>query len=339
MKSVNTWFKEQYRTSATFVDSTKTEHSRSHEFLTALDTGNVSFAKEFLIKKNIGATLQSPQSRTVCLMDATGSMFHLLEKAKTTVADMFRRASEILKEQGVAEAFEMQIVFYRNYNTRAEQILQASTWESKPENLVLFMKSISVEGGMGKEAIELGLWHVNQECAENQAGDKAVSQVILIGDAPPNTQSDVQTKRHQEKGEAYWSKTKYARPTYYENELKKLAAHRIPVHAFYVDVEAQKAFEAIANATGGRSCELNINEPAGAKMLTDLVTLEILRNIGGEQKGESLVQAYTAKFGQKTYSENIRRHSRHRSKSTRKIKGTTQGQTPDEDTGPDNDSL
>ena len=48
----------------------------------------------------------------------------------------------------------------------------------------------------------------------------------------------------------------------------------------------------IANATGGSCKELDINSSNGAKMLTDLVTMEILRNVGGEL----LVSAYQKRY-------------------------------------------
>ena len=71
---------------------------------------------------------------------------------------------------------------------------------------------------------------------------------------------------------------------------------QIPIHAFYVAQDAAANFKEIAHATGGRSTLLDINSPAGADMLTDLVTREILRNVGGEEKGAALVEAYNKKF-------------------------------------------
>jgi len=46
---------------------------------------------------------------------------------------------------------------------------------------------------------------------------------------------------------------------------------------------------------------LDINSPSGAEILTNLVTVEVLRNVGGKEKGDSLVEAYRTKFI-KTYS-------------------------------------
>jgi hypothetical protein len=54
------------------------------------------------------------------------------------------------------------------------------------------MKPIRTSGGQGNEAIEIGLWHVNQ-----QLKTKKVTQVILIGDFPPNTDEEVTKKKRR----------------------------------------------------------------------------------------------------------------------------------------------
>ncbi|CAF4462353.1 unnamed protein product [Rotaria sp. Silwood2] len=135
------------------------------------------------------------------------------------------------------------------------------------------MSTINVEGGLGNETIEIGLWHTNKENEREN-----ITQVILIGDAPPNTKTEIDDKRKCH-GEDYWKKTKCAQPTYYEDELAKLTSYKIPVHAFFVDNRAEQS----------------------SQMLTDLVTEEILRNVGGNSKGNALVEAYGKKFG-KSYT-------------------------------------
>jgi len=74
--------------------------------------------------------------------------------------------------------------------------------------------------------------------------------------------------------------------------LQQLQQKGIPVHAFYVDYYAQKAFEEISKTTNGTSNFLDINSRKGAELLTDLVTQQILRNVGGEK----LVECYQRKF-------------------------------------------
>ena len=109
------------------------------------------------------------------------------------------------------------------------------------------MNTIEVEGGWSNEAIEIGFWHANKENEREN-----IIQVILIDDAPPNSKNEVANKR-----ENYWKNTKFAQDTYYEDELAKLTSNSIPVHAY---------------------------SPLGSQILTDLVTEEILRNVGGSSK-------------------------------------------------------
>ncbi len=282
------FFDRQYAESMRYVDDIKTEHSEAQVFLKALITPDPGHVKTFLLKRNkldiaTFGTDGSSISRTVVLMDATGSMSNLISKAKHTVKTMFERAYCVLKDAGNDSVFELQFVAYRNYNAEEESLLQVSPWELKPDNLRIFIDSISSAYGMGNEAIEIGLWHVNQE--------SCVSQVILIGDQPPNTRSEVEAKR-MKRGETYWSTTKYREKTFYEDELLEIQEKNIPVHAFFVDSEAKQKFTEIANKTGGRCEALDINSDAGAEMLTHLVTEQIMDNIGGAR----LVSAYREKF-------------------------------------------
>ncbi|CAF2540249.1 unnamed protein product [Rotaria sp. Silwood2] len=289
------FFKFQYEANAKYVEQAKSRDKISQEFLLKLKSGDIDSIRKFLIDENKGVEGTS-SSRTVCLMDATGSMSQLLQKSKNTVDIMFERAITILKDANISsDLFEVQFVVYRNYNSQEEKILQHSPWETKPDNLRAFMNTINVEGGCGNEAIEIGLWHANNENEREN-----ITQVILIGDAPPNTQNEVNKKR-QRHGEDYWKKTKFAKATYYEDELAKLTLNKIPVHTFFVANDPEKSFREIARRTGGRSEFLDINSPFGSDILTALVTKEILRNIGGSSKGDDLVKAYEMRFG-KSYT-------------------------------------
>ncbi|ETO21275.1 hypothetical protein RFI_15928 [Reticulomyxa filosa] len=231
-------------------------------------------------------------------MDATGSMSHLLQKAKNAVCTMFERIATILKGHGLSSnSFEIQFVVYRNYNAPEDILLQVSPWESKPDKLRSFMETVKPCYGIDSEAVEVGLAHVNRERAKD-----GVSQVILIGDAPANAKNDVIAWRQssyrgtESSGAEYWRKTKlFSSPTYYEEELTILKQYNIPVHAFYVERQAKENFEAIARISGGRCAELKINSDEGSDQLTNVVSEEVLRNAGGS-KGSALVDAYRAKF-------------------------------------------
>jgi hypothetical protein len=80
------------------------------------------------------------------------------------------------------------------------------------------------------------------------------------------------------------------------DELEFLKAKNIPVHAFYVAENAKKSFQEIAAFTNGKSEMLDIASIKGSEILTNLVNIEILRNIGGPQLGNDLVKAYKWKF-------------------------------------------
>ncbi|ETO33242.1 hypothetical protein RFI_03863 [Reticulomyxa filosa] len=296
----NSFFKDQYADSKKYVAFAAKEHEFSEKLITAVKKNDVNTVKKMLCERNRG-TEEKKSSRTIVLMDATGSMDRLLQKAKHAVRIMFERISTILKDNGEPpNSFEMQFVVYRNYNAPEDMILQSSTWESKPENLHNFMECVKADYGWGNEAIEIGLVHINREVQKG-----TVSQIILIGDAAANTKEEVINKRKDSKknklGENYWKNTKlFSHPTYYENELALLRQHNIPVHAFYVDQKAQQNFLQIANITGGRCENLAINSKKGSDQLTDLVSEVVLKNAGGS-KGNALVDAYRAKFASKSH--------------------------------------
>lgn len=90
-------------------------------------------------------------------------MSGLINKAKNAVHVMFDRAGIILDEKGYDKnSFELQFACYRSYNSPPSQLLQASTWSSKPEELRTFMNTISASGGRDWcEAVEVGLQHAN----------------------------------------------------------------------------------------------------------------------------------------------------------------------------------
>lgn len=77
--------------------------------------------------------------------------------------------------------------------------------------------------------------------------------------------------------------------------MRKLKGYNIPIHTLYIEQRAKKNFEYIAQKTNGKCSFLDIHSQNGEKLLTDLITKEILRNVG-EQRGlgDKLVKAYNA---------------------------------------------
>lgn len=294
----NEYFNNKNKENEKFIKTSNLEHQKSLTFLLALNNNDKVKVNEYLCMLNNGAAITSNiSSRTICLMDATGSMSNLLQKSKNTVALMFSRAKDILMEKGMnPDCFAMQFVVYRNYSNKQEKILVSSPWESNPANLKAFMDNTEVDGGLGNEAIELGLWHANQESISNR-----ITQVILIGDAAANTKIEVLNKRKKYFGEKYWASTKFSVPTFYKDEVKHLKNNHVKVHCFYVDIDARECFEEIAKETGGNSFILDVNDSEqGSALLTDSVTIEILKDVGSTMgKEKELVAAYNAKYAKK----------------------------------------
>jgi len=100
------------------------------------------------------------------------------------------------------------------------------------------METISASGGKHPgEAVEIGLWHAN-----NEHSKEAISQVILIGDAPSNTASETINHRSSGYGEGYWSKTIFGPPTSVDAEIAKFKKAGVKVHAFYVHEYAKESY-------------------------------------------------------------------------------------------------
>ena len=262
-------FEVAFPESMRYVAEIKSSHVLAQNFVQSLLNGDEAEVRRFLVDNNKGPVFQITKSRTICLMDATGSMANVLQKCKNCVQTMFQRAYAVLRSKGFPEGvFELQFAVYRNYSSSIHEILQKSTWESKPEHLKAFMDSIQVSGGLGNEAVEIGFAHVNDELL---SGD--VSQVILIGDMPPNTREEVAAHRSIYN---HWEGTKYYMPTYFKDELEKMKSRAVVVHAFYVNSHAMRKFESIAQMMGGTCSELDIDSPNGADMLTAIVTEYII---------------------------------------------------------------
>jgi len=277
-------FDVEYKEIQNFVDSSKLEHDKAELLLKNLFQGEKDLVKKELKILNKGPSI-AKKSKTICLMDATVSMGELLLKAKNTVAEMFRRAKIILKENGKSEdAFQIQFVVYRNYCCSENFILENSSWTSKAIELIKFMQDINPRGGWGNEAIEIGFYHVNEELKKNE-----IDQILLIGDAAPNTKDDVKYKRGSSLKK--WDNSKYPN-TYWEDELKNIISKKVVVNSFYLNSNAKSDFDEISKRTGGSSVPLDVNGDKGAGILTDIVTKKILQSV--DPSGD-LVKAYEKK--------------------------------------------
>ena len=287
----NKYFNDDNLKNEQLIKEATLEHQKSLDFLKALQMRKHDLISKHLLELNTGVEVEVDLvSRTVCLMDATGSMRNLLESGKKTINRVFRRAKEVLIDEGAnPNCFEFQIAFYRNYGSGKDKILEASNWVKKPDDLQTFMNQNKTSGGQGNEAIEIGLWHCNKE-----HDTKPITQIMIIGDAAPNTEENIRRNRenygcynifNSNKGEDYWKDTQYHTPTYFKKELTELMAKNVKTYPFYVsdNNDLKNAFQELAS--NGITCKfLDVNNAAnGAEDLVDTLAKVILNDIGGEK--------------------------------------------------------
>lgn len=278
-------------------------HKRTQSFLGNLLNNNIRECKAFLMQEeeNTPPPLDEGKetSRTLVLMDATGSMSHCIEATKASVSIMFKRISQVVEERekqmGSVKQVWLQVAVYRNYSNTADTILVHSAWASAPAQLKSFMEGIRPDGGQGREAVELGLAHAVLLHDSLQAGEEKerLDQIALLGDAAPNTDSDVASKRAG-RGESYWAGTKFARPTNFRLEMQKLIDRKIPVHCFCIggnpSVDPGSDFREMAlrsiddEGINGTCQALDVSDPTeAAENLMDVLLAAILRDAGGEE--------------------------------------------------------
>ncbi len=278
----------EYQNNQKFMIESKKKHEKALDLLSYIKNNDKEKISASLLNEN-QRDLFTINSKTLLALDATLSMSLLLNNCKNTIQTMFERAIQIIKDNGLNVNIEIQICAYRNYDCDEDNIIQVSPWDSDPYNLRIFLSGIEAKGGWREEAIEVALMHANNLIKK---GD-TLNQVIIIGDAAPNPEKDIEFKK-KEKGLDYWNKSKVKDARYYEKELNDL---KIPVHAFYVNDRAKDGFEIIANKTKGRCSRLDLDKENGVDILINLVTEEILRKVGQENgKGNSLVEDYQKKF-------------------------------------------
>ena len=147
----NNFFKLQYAENTKYVETIKEKHKISTQFIAHLVKGNEKAVNEFLLKENKGIELDA-ESKTLILMDATGSMFHLLDKTKKTLEVMFKRVCDVLEEHLFSSnSFQIKIAVYRNYNSSESMILevthlflQSKIQKKAKKDMYLISKTISI---------------------------------------------------------------------------------------------------------------------------------------------------------------------------------------------------
>ena len=224
--------------------------------------------------------------KAVLALDGTCSMSAVLTKTKAAIGQMLQRLQTVLDEEGVTTGYELQIVVYRNYNANtAEELLQVSTWEASPERLEAFLDDAPAEYGWGNEAIELALAHANEEDAD---------LVVIIGDAGPNDEDEVESKRRN--SSAQWCQSpRFQTPTWWEPEVERLLEREATISVFSCrsDGKMPPGLQAIADEGEGTATVLDVNDRArGGEILIGAVVKEVLDRIGGAD----LIAAYEDRY-------------------------------------------
>jgi hypothetical protein len=292
------------------------------------------------------------QSRVLVLMDATGSMSNALENSKViiffivvilfqnlccsqnSVKEFFDQTLKVLEKHGdKGSNFELQFAVYRNYGCGVsghDSVLAHSPWTTLPAQLAAFLAQIRPAGGQGREAIEIGLCHAVKELALSP--DRPITQIILIGDAPPNPVAEVQQKmqaadsysvmqaltgsKFKDFGLPDPKSGKIVQPPGfdYTAPLKVLAENGVRIDAFYVGSwsawgsEVPEKFAEIASRTknakgSGTAQPLDVSDPVkGSAALQEAITTSILVDIAKDKTtADTYVALYKQLFGGKTH--------------------------------------
>ncbi|EAR94923.2 helicase carboxy-terminal domain protein (macronuclear) [Tetrahymena thermophila SB210] len=285
-------FENDFNSNLEYLTTSIKSHKQSEIFLNYLKDRNLKQISNHLLQLNQGPK-EKRNSKTLIALDVTGSMGNLITQTKNTIQTTFEQARDILKQKGYdPQCFQIMICCFRSYNSKFEEILEASSWENNPDKLRSYLQKITASGGTYPgESVEVGLWWANKQSDENPIG-----QVIVLGDQPAHLQQEAQSHR-QQLGQLYWDSTPLKGLTYYVPECYKLQSKNVPVNTFYLNQSAKQTYEEIASLTKGISQFLDINSAQSSKELKNAFVEQILKDIGKEDgRSNELIQAYKEKY-------------------------------------------
>lgn len=264
------------------------DHNAGMTFRKQLLADDEVEVKKFLLERN-GVQYGASEVKMVILIDGTGSMGGVHDAVRQRVSAILREARAFLDEQGGYDhvVINLQFAYYRNYNAPSgngtDSLLSFSPFSSDAGQLTRWMNDQQANHGIYNEAVEVGLWHVNNMLAEGHE----IDQVLLIGDMPPNTQAEITDARGR-----YNYGSHAAR--HYQAELGDLVDAGIPVNTFPVSSYAQESFQGIADKTGGE-CQF-WNPKTETDKLKNLVIRRIMQAVDKDETG-GLMAAYDKYVG------------------------------------------
>jgi len=300
-------FAETYSTLAKEMESIRDVlHTPSFKFWQQLCSPQADPKNTLMLLQGLNQVSNKKQmqhvSRTLILMDATGSMSLLINGVKQTVTHVINNLNFVMAASSIAkDNLLIQLAIYRNYWESSDNLFKYSAWSNNANDLKAFIDTIEATGGSwedGCEAIEVGLCHALNE-AEKKDG---LTQVILIGDMPPNNPDKLKStegkfaggqarkKEHQHK---FYSGFEPA-----DVLTGKLAEKKIPIFTFFVRdyPSTKKAFTTIAEATGGTAEFLDANSENAHQNLSNIIGKTVLTDVAGED--EELKKKLLVSYGE-----------------------------------------
>lgn len=114
-----------------------------------------------IIRLNIYHGRKSKHINAIIAVDATKSMHNHIEVLRNYLSEAIQGSIDAIKESKTECSFKMQVIFYRNYNSK-KLILEKSVFTNDSHLLSDYVKGIKTSGGMGNEAIEVCLQDINK---------------------------------------------------------------------------------------------------------------------------------------------------------------------------------
>jgi len=192
-------------------------------------------------------------------LDATGSMYSLIQSAKDAIGDIMRVTAERL-----GRPLEIELLAYRDYDV-PQQLIERSGKSIDQSKLAGWLAKIDARGGGGNsgEAIEVALDQV--------LADGKFACVLVAGDEPSNSAASITKAGRQNKSTA-------------KEIAAELRKRRIPVHTFVVGDSERTLldFQRLADLSGGKSGRLD-----GTREMIDLAVMAILASINGASAAAS----------------------------------------------------
>lgn len=207
-----------------------------------------------------GGPASAHRAPTVAIaLDATGSMYRLIQSAKEAIGEIMTLAAARL-----GRPLEIELFAYRDYDV-PQQLIERSGKSTDHNKLSSWLAKIEALGGGGNsgEAIEVAL--------DKVLADGKFACVLLAGDEPSNSAANIREGGRPNQLEA-------------RQLAGKLRERGIPIHSFVVGSSQRTItdFRKLADLSGGKCGRLD-----GTREMIDLAVMAILASIEGSAAAAS----------------------------------------------------